>query len=161
MKYRETIDYPIPAAEVLRHLASTEFFVRKYEMQGATHIHVDRADFSDTHFDVTITRQVPVEVDIPAFARSKVPDHITLVQTDSWDLRTRRGTLDIRFRHLPVHVTCALVMTESNGRARETLDFDLRVNVPLIGGKLEEILARDLRLKFVKDTEATLQLMGC
>ena len=51
-------------------------------------------------------------------------------------------------------------MADTASGARETLDFDLRVNVPLIGGKLEEILARDLRLKFRKDTEASLQLMG-
>lgn len=160
MKYRETIDYPISCAEVFRHFGAPEFFLRKYEMQGATHLHVDAAEFSETGFSITVTRHVPVEVDIPAFARSRVPDHVTLVQTDSWDIANRRGHLDIRFRHLPVHVTCALTMADTASGARETLDFDLRVNVPLIGGKLEEILARDLRLKFAKDTEATLRLMG-
>ncbi len=159
MKYRETIDYPIPCAEVFRHFGSAEFFVAKYEQQGARHITVDAAEFNAERFSVTISRHVPVEVDIPAFARSRVPDHITLVQTDAWDLRTQRGTLDIRFLHLPVHVTCALAMSDIAGRAKETLDFDLRVNVPLIGGKLEEILARDLRLKFRKDTEVSLRLM--
>lgn len=160
MKYRETIDYPISCAEVFRHFGSQEFFLRKYEMQGATHLNVDAAEFSDARFSITITRHVPVEVEIPAFARSRVPDHITLVQTDTWDISNRRGHLDIRFRHLPVHVTCALTMADTAIGARETLDFDLRVNVPLIGSKLEEILARDLRLKFRKDTEASLTLMG-
>lgn len=160
MKYRETINYPIPSTEVLRHLASKDFFVAKYEQQGARHIVVDAAEFTPERFSVTITRHVPVEVDVPAFARSKVPDHVTLVQTDSWDLRTLRGHLDIRFQRLPVHVTCALAMSDIGGRAKQTLDFDLRVNVPLIGGKLEDVLARDLRLKFAKDTEVTLKLMG-
>lgn len=35
------------------------------------------------------------------------------------------------------------------------LDFDIRVNVPLIGGKLEKLLADDLKVKFAKDTEIT------
>lgn len=160
MKYRETIDYPIPGREVFRHWGSADFFVAKYEQQGARHISVDAAEFTPERFSVTITRHVPVEVDVPAFARSKVPDHVTLVQTDAWDLRTQRGHLDIRFRHLPVHVTCALAMVDVADRARETLDFDLRVHVPLIGGKLEEVLARDLRLKFRRDTEVSLKLMG-
>ena len=42
----------------------------------------------------------------------------------------------------------------------QTLDFDVRVGVPLVGGKLEELLARDLRQKFTKDTQVTLGIIS-
>lgn len=160
MKYRDIIDYPIPGLDVFRHFGSQDFFLRKYTELGARNVRVDAAHCDDTRLSITVTREVPVEVEIPAFARSKVPDHITLVQTNSWDIPTRRGQLEIRFRGLPVVVTGAMRLEDTATGARQTLDFDLRVNVPLIGGKLEEVLARDLRLKFRRDTEVSLRLMA-
>lgn len=161
MKYRETIDYPIPSDDVFRHFRSQDFFLRKYAELGAKNLRINAASFDEKRLSITVTREVPVEVEIPAFARSKVPSHITLVQTNTWDIPARRGQLEIRFRSLPVHVNCAMRMEDVAAGARQTLDFDLRVNVPLIGGRLEEVLARDLRLKFRKDTEVSLRLMGC
>lgn len=160
MKYQDRIDYPLDAARVMDFFTSPAFFLEKYRRQGASNVRLEDSTHTAEHFSVTISRDVPVEVEVPAFARSRIPRAITLVQTDSWDLRSRTGTLAIEFKGLPVKLTCRMRLEDAPGGARESLDFDIRVNLPLIGGKLEELLARDLQLKAGRDTEVTLELMA-
>lgn len=160
MNFQDVTDYPLPAERVLAFFTSPAFYVRKYEEQGARNVRVDEHRASPEQFSITVSRDVPVEVDVPDFARSRIPQTITLVQTDQWDLARRTGSLQILFKGLPVKVSCSMRLTDTPSGAREELDFDIRVNVPLLGGKLEELLARDLRLKFARDTEVTLAIMA-
>lgn len=44
-------------------------------------------------------------------------------------------------------------------KSHHMLNVEIRVNVPLIGGKLEKLLAEDLQLKFKHDTEVALALV--
>lgn len=159
MKYRETIDYPVPCARVLAKFGTAEFLQAKYEGQGATNIRLlDQSRDGDTT-RYTFTRDVPAQVDIPAFARSLVPSTITLVQTDTWNAATRTGRLDIEFQGMPVKVRCDMRLEDRGASTHHTLDFDIQVSVPLIGGKLEKLLAEDLQMKFKDDTAVSLALV--
>lgn len=159
MKYHETIRYPVPAESLFRFFTDPDFFVRKYVEQGATNVHVTHAGITGSRSTITVSRDVPVEVPVPSFARSLVPSHITLVQTDAWDTATRTGSLLIEFKGMPVRVNCNITLRDTADGAVEELDFDIRVNVPLLGGKLEALLAQDLRLKFQRDTEVSLGII--
>lgn len=159
MKYHDTIRYPVPAEALFRFFTDPDFFVRKYMAQGATNVRVTRAETAGSRSTITVSRDVPVEVPIPSFARSMVPSHITLVQTDSWDSATRKGNLQIEFKGMPVRVNCDMTLQDRDGKAVEDLAFDIRVSVPLLGGKLEALLAQDLRLKFQRDTEESLNII--
>lgn len=161
MKFREIIDYPISAREVFRHLSNEQFFVKKYEMLGCTHINIEHAEFTEKHISITMSRQAPVTMHIPSYVPIKVPDHITLVQTDTWDLTSWSGKVEVRFHHLPVHITATMSISETNGRAIERIDCEAQVNIPLIKHKLEELLIRDLRKDFAKEREVVLEIMGC
>lgn len=159
MKYHDTIRYPVPVEALFRFFTDPDFFVRKYMAQGATNVRVTRAETAGSRSTITVSRDVPVEVPIPSFARAMVPSHITLVQTDSWDSATGRGNLQIEFKGMPVRVNCDMTLQDRDGKAVEELAFDIRVSVPLLGGKLEALLAQDLRLKFQRDTEESLNII--
>lgn len=159
MKYRQTIDYPLPRERVFDCFANTDFIHAKYAGQGASQIMLLDAAQSGDEFRFTFSRDVPVQVDVPAFARSLVPATITLVQTDIWNRATGVGSLDIVFKGMPVSLHCAMTLDDRGEHALQTLDFDIRVSVPLVGGKLEKLLADDLQLKFAHDTEVSLGLM--
>lgn len=160
MKFRETISYPYPIQDLLPVLTTPEFLLRKYEAQGARHIQLISSDVCTQKSRICVQRAVPVNVDIPAFAKSLVPAHITLIQTDSWDKQRHVGQLDIQLQGMPAKVVCQMQMSGSSGGTLQMLDFDVRVSTPLIGGKLEELLARDLRQKFAKDTQVTLGIIA-
>lgn len=159
MKYHDTINYPLPADSLFKFFTDPNFFVRKYEAQGATNVRIIHAEVSESRSTITISRDVPVEVPIPSFARALVPSHITLVQTDEWDTATRKGRLAIEFKGMPVHLKCDITLKDCAGGAIEELAFDIRVSVPLLGGKLEQLIAQDLRLKFQRDMEISLNIM--
>jgi|SRR5690554_1183360 len=159
MKYSDTINYPFPAESLFKFFTDPNFFVRKYEEQGATNVQVIHAEMSGSLSTITISRDVPVEVPIPSFARVLVPSHITLIQTDAWNTATRTGNLVIEFKGMPVHLNCDITLQNCADGAVEELSFDIRVDVPLLGKKLEQLLAQDLRLKFQRDMEASLNIM--
>lgn len=160
MKFRETISYPYPIRALLPVLTDPAFLLRKYEAQGAHNIQMLSQEVCERKSRICVQRAVPVSVDIPAFAKSMVPAHITLIQTDSWDKRSHAGQLDIQLAGLSAKVVCQMQMVSKGDGTLQTLDFDVRVGVPLIGGKLEELLARDLRQKFTKDTQVTLGIIS-
>lgn len=159
MKYHDTINYPVRAEQLFRFFTDPDFFVRKYLAQGATNVHVTHAEMTGSRSTITVSRDVPVEVPIPSFARALVPSHITLVQTDAWDTATKTGSLRIDFKGMPVRLACDITLRDRAAGAVEELDFDIRVNVPLLGSKLEALLAQDLRLKFQRDTEVSLGII--
>lgn len=159
MKYQEAIDYTIPCDQLLAIFSRPDFVLAKYQAQGARNIRLLREDRTGTRFSVTVARDVPVQIEVPSFARSLVPPTITLVQTNSWDIATRTGYLDIEFKNMPVILGCAMHLEERPTGAHHTLNSDIKVNVPLIGGKLEKLLAEDLQMKFKSDTEVSLRLI--
>lgn len=159
MRYRDTINYPCSREKLFRFFSDPDFFVRKYVAQGATNVRVTHSEVTGSRSTVTVTRDVPVEVPIPSFARALVPSHITLVQTDSWDNTTCRGSLQFEFKSMPVRVNCEMTLQDRAGGAVGELTFDIRVSVPLLGSKLETLLAQDLRLKLLRDTEVSLDII--
>ena len=159
MKFSEHIEYQQNSAELLGIFTNPEFFQAKYAACGGRDINVLETSHNNGQFRIKVSRKVPAEVPIPSFARSLVPQDITLIQTDSWDLERGIGSLEIEFVGIPVKVGCELVLKDIGGQAIEDLHFDVRVNLPLIGGKLEKLLAEDLKLKFAKDTAITLEMI--
>lgn len=151
MKYQEKNTHAANSAVVLSMFSEQNYFLTKYRNVGATDIHVMACTKTDSHFSITTSRQVAVEAPVPAFASKLVPGHITVIQTDSWDLLAKTGTLDIVFKGVPVSIHCDMTLVDQGSQCIQSLDFTLKVSVPLIGGKLEQILADDLRRKFAAD----------
>ncbi len=53
----------------------------------------------------------------------------------------RRGTISIETPGKPTSIKGTLTLTESGGRTTETMEAEVKVKVPLIGGKLESLMA--------------------
>lgn len=159
MKFRETIRHCLPAGRLLSAYANPAFYPAKYAATDARDIRVLDTGDDDGRFHIRVSRTVPAEIPLPAFARGWFPGEITLVQTDRWDRGSGTGSVEIEFVGLPVRIDCGLKLAEADGAMVETLDFEIRVDVPLLGGKLARLLAEDLQLKFAKDTEVTLALL--
>lgn len=151
MQYKEQNTHAQNADVVLRMFTDPEYFLTKYRNVGATAIEVLACIRSDDRFSITTSRQVAVEAPVPGFAKKLVPEQLTIIQTDSWDLVSRTGTLDIQFKGVPVSIKCDMTLRDQGSACIQDLDFTLKVNVPLIGGKLEQLLADDLRRKFAAD----------
>ena len=90
--------------------------------------------------DVVTVEQVRSADDIPSFARKFVGDEILIVQTENW---TSPTSADVRLTipGKPGEAVGTLQLVESGGTTTETIDLDLTVKIPLVGAKVEQLIA--------------------
>ena len=92
---------------------------------------------------VVIDQVMPAE-GIPGFARKFVGDEINLVQTEQWsDIET--GTVDVVIPGKPGQMRGTITLRESGGTTTETVEMEIKVSIPLVGGKIESLIADLLR----------------
>jgi hypothetical protein len=96
--------------------------------------------------------QVQAAEGIPGFARKFVGDEIQLVQTERWsDLEN--GRVDVVIPGKPGQMSGTITLRESDGTTTETVEMEIRVGIPLVGGKIESLIA-DLLRKALKAENA-------
>jgi hypothetical protein len=81
---------------------------------------------------------------IPGFARKFVGDEIQLVQTERWT-DIENGRVEVVIPGKPGQMTGTMTLRESGGTTTETVDMEIRVSIPLVGGKIESLIADLLR----------------
>jgi hypothetical protein len=77
---------------------------------------------------------------VPGFAKKFAGETTRAVQTEEWSSHTG-GSITIETPGKPTSIRGTLTLSEAGGRTTETLEAEVRVKVPLIGGKLESLMA--------------------
>jgi Protein of unknown function (DUF2505) len=133
-KLTKRLTYDATAEEVAAMLDDSGFRERVLERQK-----VLRGSASIDGDHVTI-EQVRSADDIPSFAQKFVGDEILIVQTEDW---TSPTSADVRLTipGNPGEAVGTLELVESGGTTTESIDLDLTVKIPLVGGKLEQMIA--------------------
>jgi hypothetical protein len=81
---------------------------------------------------------------IPGFAKRFVGDEIQLVQTERWsDIENAR--VEVVIPGKPGQMSGTIALRESGGTTTETVEMEIRVSMPLVGGKIESLIANLLR----------------
>ncbi|WP_104107591.1 DUF2505 domain-containing protein [Nocardioides sp. 616] len=88
---------------------------------------------------------------IPSFAAKFVGDRIDIVQTETW--QDARADYTVSIPGKPGQITGVAELAESAGVTTETVTLDVKVSIPLVGGKIEG-LVHDLLVKALR-TENT------
>jgi hypothetical protein len=89
---------------------------------------------------------------IPGFAKKFVGDEIQMVQTEHWsDIET--GRVDVVIPGKPGQMSGTIALRESGGTTTETVEMEIKVGIPLVGGKIESLIA-DLLRKALKAENA-------
>ena len=151
MKLRHEIVYDAPLADVFTMLSNPAFRERSAKAMG-----VISADVSITEkgagIGVRIDQVQPTE-GIPSFAKKFAGETTRAVQTEEWS-GPAGGTITIETPGKPTSIKGTISLTESGGRTTETLDVEVKVKVPLIGGKLESLMADLVARGMDKEQEA-------
>ena len=92
---------------------------------------------------VVVDQTLPAD-GIPAFATKFVGSEIQVVQTETWT-SPREAALDLVIPGKPGHLRGTITLTESGTETVEAVAGDLKVSIPLVGGKLESLIADLLR----------------
>ena len=138
MKLRHEITYDAPASEVYAMLSDPAFRERSCDAMGVLEREITIEQVGDG-MHLRIDQVQPTE-GIPSFAKKFAGETTRALQEEEWSDR-RSATLKVTTPGKPTEITGTLTLTEEGGRTTETFDGECKVKVPLIGGKLEGLLA--------------------
>ena len=142
-----TLQYPGRTVEEVRAmLGDPEFRQAVCTYQQVEDSGVTIEEYDDGSMTVDLERTYGTTL-VPSFARKFVGATIDLVQREEWSTPTE-ATFDVSIPGKPgeMHGTARLV--QSGADTVENIAMDVRVSIPLVGGKLEDLIAGLLKDAF-------------
>jgi hypothetical protein len=88
---------------------------------------------------VRIQMQLPTE-GIPSFAKKFVGSTTEVVQAEDWSSASH-GDITVTIPGKPGEMVGTAVLTEQDGVTTETVDLEIRVRIPLVAGKIENLIS--------------------
>lgn len=142
MKFQHELAYAAGPAQVFEMLADPAFREAACAAQD-----VISADVTLTRtgngFSLVIDQQQRTD-DLPAFARTFAGDSTRAIQREEWRDSTG-GTLSIEAPGKPSSISGTITLRPEGSGTVEIVELDVKIKVPLIGGKLEKLLADKVR----------------
>lgn len=135
-----TFAYPDSPAEVAALLQDAVYLRHRSETAGEHNIDV-RVEHTQAGTRVTVAREK--SFDIPAFAKLAVGNASKAVESTLWRADGERWLADytIDVTGLPIKIQGHSVLTPNAGGCQYTSTFEATVRIPLIGKRLEGLVA--------------------
>lgn len=141
-KLTHTMTYDAPLDAVSAMLDDPAYRDEVVTAQGGKDGSVTFEQDGDTVV-VVISQQQPSE-GLPGFAKKFVGDQINLVQREAWT-SADHADLKVTIPGKPGQMVGSIELSEDGGTTTETVDVEITVNIPLVGGKIEKLIADMLR----------------
>ncbi len=137
MKFNHEMTYDSAPEQVYAMIIDPKFRERVCEAQHAAECTVT-IDGDDAVRSVVVDQKRPSD-GIPSAAQKFVGDQIHIRQSESWSGTTDAG-LEVTIPGKPVQLTGGITLRENGGGTVQTVSGDIKVSIPLVGGKLEKMI---------------------
>jgi hypothetical protein len=142
------LTYDAPLADVAAMLADPKFREEVCDQLGVLRKTVTiTGEAADGTLEVTLD-QVQAAEGVPSFAKKFVGDEIQIVQTEHWS-SPAEGEIHVAIPGKPGEMKGTARLRESGGTTTETATMDIKVGIPLVGGKIEGLIG-EMLLKALK-----------
>ena len=138
MRMQVTHHFDADVETVFALMSDPDFCTRKYADAGASDIQID-SDQGDNGPKLVSRRKLTV--DLPGFAKKVMQPTNTVVQTDEWsaaDGGTRTCRYTVEVQGVPSRIDGTVTLTPDGGGTRQDVQAEVKVSIPLLGGKLEK-----------------------
>ena len=141
MRFRHELTYDAAPAQVYAMLADPEFRRQSCEAMQVISADVQLQPERDGSegFSLVID-QLQNTRDLPAFARTFAGESTQAIQREVWQ-DTTTGSLSIESPGKPTSATGTIRLEPSGAGTTEVVELEIKVRVPLIGGRLEKLMA--------------------
>lgn len=145
------LTYDAPAAEVAAMLGDPDF---RREVCRAQHAESVEVEVDTTH---SAGRRVRVDQSqqtrgLPSYAARIVGDRIRIVREETWT-SAEHAELTLAIPGKPGDIAGTVDLRESGGGTTQTVDLRATVSIPLVGGKVEALVASLLASYFRAENE--------
>ena len=113
-----------------------------------------------THFHIKCRYRVKSEAPLPGFAKKVLGETSEVTHEERWDRATGHGKLTIHVAGMPGTMTCDLALADGPKGCTKTFDWEVKVKIPLVGGKIEGLIAEDIKRKSAPDEAAVNKLLA-
>jgi hypothetical protein len=100
-----------------------------------------------------VVDQVQAAHGIPSFAKKFVGEEINIVQSEEWS-SPEKGNIRVAIPGKPGEMSGTALLTQDPDGTTETVNLSIKVNIPLVGGKIEGLIA-DLLSKALRAEHKT------
>ncbi len=149
-RVQHDLTYDAPASDVLAMLHDPAFREQVCDATGVLRHEVSVTE-KGAATEVLID-QVQTAQGLPGFARKFVGDEIHIIQRETWT-DASHADVEVVIPGKPGQMAGTATLTESGGTSTERVDLEIKVNIPLVGGKIEGLIA-DMLLKALKTENA-------
>lgn len=132
------LTYDAPVSDVATMLADPAFREAVCVAQKATKQTVTIEGAPGDPMKVKVDMWQPTE-GVPGFAKKFVGAETNIVQTESWSSATH-GDITLTIPGKPGSMVGTAVLVEKDGKTVETVTLDITVKIPLVAGKIEDLL---------------------
>ena len=146
MLIRHELTYDAPRDEVYAMLADPAFREKVCRAQDVLSVEATVAPQGEG-MTVRVDQTQPAQ-GIPGFAKKIVGDKIRIVQTERWS-DTSGAVLDVEIPGKPGHMKGTITLSGDGAGTVETVDGEVKVNIPMVAGKLEKLIV-DLFISAMK-----------
>ncbi|MGI8645341.1 MAG: DUF2505 domain-containing protein [Nocardioides sp.] len=136
------LTYDAPLADVAAMLADPAFRQEVCVRTGTTR-HDVSIEGSGAGMHVSID-QAQSAAGIPSYAKKLVGNEIRYVQVEEWSAHDH-ARVNVAIPGKPGEMAGTIALVEGAGTTTETVTMDIRVGIPLAGGKIESLVADMLR----------------
>ncbi|NHC25055.1 DUF2505 domain-containing protein [Nocardioides sp. IC4_145] len=141
MRLRHDLVYDAPPQAVFAMLADPAFREAVCNAMGVVSAEVT-LERTGTGFTLTVDQEQRTD-DLPSFARAFAGETTRAVQHEEWSDSTS-GTVRIEAPGKPTTVTGTVTLRPEGSGTREVVELDVKVKVPLVGGKLEKLMSEKI-----------------
>ena len=145
-RLRHELTYDAPADAVTAMLADKAFREEVCDFIGVTRKSVIIEPVGEG-LHVTIDQWQPT-YRVPSYAKKFVGEEVNIVQREIWTT-SLLGDLSISIPGKPGAMSGTVRIEEAHGVTTEAVDLNVKVGIPLLGGKIEDLIA-GLLLKALK-----------
>jgi uncharacterized protein YndB with AHSA1/START domain len=138
MRFTHEMEYDAPIADVQAMLADPDFRERVCEAANTVRHEVTITP-NGAGMSVAVDQVQPAD-GIPSFAKKIVGDEIEVLQREEWS-DPAAATLEVSIPGKPGHLKGTITLTEDGERTLEVVDAEVKVHIPMLGGKLEKLIA--------------------
>lgn len=145
MKFRKELTYEADPDDVYAMLSDPAFREKVAHAQDVVSVDVQLTP-SSGGFSL-VNDQVQNTKDLPAIAKKIAGDTTRAVVTEEWSSPTR-GAISITAPGKPSKADGTITLEPDTMGTTEIIELEVKVKVPLIGGKLEQLMADTIEKGF-------------
>jgi hypothetical protein len=160
MKFSYKQTFPKGADAVLKMFCDPGYHEKLQKALGAMNCRQLEHNDDGTRFRIKLAYDVKSNVPLPGFAKKILGETSSVIQEETWDRSKKAGEVVVQVKSLPGTLRATLALAESGGTTTKTFNWDVSVKIPLVGGKIEQLIADDIKTKIEPEQNAGRKLLA-